>query len=69
MSKTRFTRFLVNGNKEAVNPAMEGTKAAAHYTLDVAAGKTEVVRLHLGRARQSERQLRFKPSTMCSPRD
>ncbi|WP_216850446.1 glucosidase [Granulicella sp. L46] len=47
--KDAFHTFIVNGNKEAVNPAMEGTKAAAHYTLNVAAGKTEVVRLHLGR--------------------
>jgi len=47
--KDAFHTFLVQGKGEAVNPAMEGTKAAAHYTLDVAAGKTEVVRLHLGR--------------------
>jgi hypothetical protein len=48
--KDAFHTFLVQGNKEAVNPAMEGTKAAPHYTLNIGAGKTEVVRLHLGRA-------------------
>ncbi len=45
--KDAFHRLLVQGKKEAVNPAMEGTKAAAYYTLNVAAGKTEVVRLRL----------------------
>jgi hypothetical protein len=48
--KDAFHTYLVQGKKEAVNPAMEGTKAAACYTLNVAAGKTEVVRLRLGRA-------------------
>ncbi|HSY37350.1 MAG TPA: hypothetical protein VK814_16470, partial [Acidobacteriaceae bacterium] len=47
--KDAFHTLLVQGKNEAVNPAMEGTKAAPHYTLNVAAGKTEVVRLHLGR--------------------
>jgi hypothetical protein len=48
--KDAFHALLVEGKKEAVNPALEGTKAAPHYMLNVGAGKTEVVRLHLGRA-------------------
>ena len=48
--KDAFHTFLVQGKSDAVNPAMEGTKAAPHYTLNIAAGKTEVVRLLLGRA-------------------
>jgi hypothetical protein len=48
--KDAFHTLLVQGRKEAVNPDMEGTKAAAYYTLNVGAGKTEVVRLRLGRA-------------------
>ncbi len=47
--KDAFHTLLIQGKADAVNPALEGTKAAAHYTLNVAAGKTEVVRLHLGR--------------------
>ena len=50
--KDAFHTLLVQGNKEAVNPSMEGTKAAAYYTLNVAAGKTEVVRLRLGRVEE-----------------
>jgi hypothetical protein len=48
--KDAFHNYLIHGQKEAVNPALEGSKAAPHYTLNVGAGKTEVVRLHLGRA-------------------
>jgi hypothetical protein len=48
--KDAFHTFLVDGKKEAVNPALEGTKAAPHYVLNVGAGETAVVRLHLGRA-------------------
>ncbi|MGI5472995.1 MGH1-like glycoside hydrolase domain-containing protein [Streptomyces sp. CA-132043] len=37
----------MGGETEAVNPAREGTKAAAHYTLTIAAGGSETVRLRL----------------------
>jgi mannosylglycerate hydrolase MGH1-like protein len=37
----------VSGVRDAVNPAREGTKAAAHYVLDVPAGGSETVRLRL----------------------
>ena len=52
--KDAFHNYLIHGQKEAVNPALEGTKAAPHYTLNVGAGKTEVVRLHLGRVAELE---------------
>ena len=38
---------VVLGNHTAVNPARQGTKVAAHYTLNVGAGQTEVIRLRL----------------------
>ena len=41
--------FVVHGRGEAVNPARTGTKAAAHYRLDIAAGGTATVRLRLRR--------------------
>jgi hypothetical protein len=37
----------VTGKREAVNPNRTGTKAAAHYQVDVAAGGTAVIRLRL----------------------
>jgi len=38
---------IVAGRQNAVNPAQTGTKAAAHYQLDVPAGITSVIRLRL----------------------
>ncbi len=38
---------VVGGRREAVNPALEGTKAAAHYLVEVAAGGRAEVRLRL----------------------
>jgi hypothetical protein len=40
---------VVHDIEAAVNPAGTGTKAAAHYRLEVKGGATEVVRLRLGR--------------------
>ena len=45
--KDAFHEYIVSGNREAVNPAMAGTKAAAHYRLEVPAGGSKVVRLRL----------------------
>ena len=45
--KDAFHRYVISGDREAVNPANTGTKAAAHYALDVPAGGCEVVRLRL----------------------
>jgi hypothetical protein len=46
-SKDAFHRYLIDGERAAVNPARKGTKAAAHYALHVAAGATVTVRLRL----------------------
>jgi hypothetical protein len=45
--KDAFHEYLVAGRKEAVNPDKTGTKAAAHYRLQVPAGDNVVVRLRL----------------------
>ena len=45
--KDAFHRYVIAGEKSAVNPARTGTKAAAHYVLDVPAGGSKVVRLRL----------------------
>ena len=45
--KDAFHRYVIAGEREAVNPANEGTKAAAHYILEVAAGGSETIRVRL----------------------
>jgi hypothetical protein len=47
--KDGFHEFLIGGRRDAVNPARSGTKAAAHYRLDVPAGDARVVRLRLSK--------------------
>jgi hypothetical protein len=44
-AKDGINDCVVNGNRDAVNPAQTGTKAAAHYVLNVAPGETATVRL------------------------
>jgi hypothetical protein len=39
--------YLVHGRREAVNPARTGTKAAAHYALNLGAGESRTLRLRL----------------------
>ncbi len=46
--KDAFHQYVISGARDAVNPAKTGTKAAAHYVLEVPAGGSEVVRLRLG---------------------
>ncbi len=45
--KDAFHANIVNGNKEAVNPAHTGTKSAAHFDANVPAGGSISVRLRL----------------------
>jgi hypothetical protein len=45
--KDAFHEYVVRGRRDAVNPAREGTKAAAHYRLEVPAGGSVTVRLRL----------------------
>jgi hypothetical protein len=45
--KDAFHAYVVDGRTDAVNPAHEGTKAAARYRLTLAAGEERVVRLRL----------------------
>jgi hypothetical protein len=52
--KDAFHEFLIQKNKDAVNPAMTGTKAAAHYALTVKAGGTETLELRLTAAPKSK---------------
>jgi hypothetical protein len=45
--KDSFHQYVVSGTSDAVNPAKKGTKAAAHYVMEVPAGGSKVVRLRL----------------------
>ena len=45
--KDAFHDYVISGKQEAVNPSKMGTKAAAHYRLEVPAGGSKVVRLRL----------------------
>jgi hypothetical protein len=46
-SKDAFHRYLINGDRAAINPHQEGTKAAAHYALQIPPGGTVTVALRL----------------------
>jgi hypothetical protein len=48
--KDAFDEYVVQGRRDAVNPAKTGTKAAAVHVLDVPAGESRSVRVRLSRA-------------------
>jgi hypothetical protein len=56
--KDGINDFIVDGNQHAVNPEKHGTKVAAHYKVNVAAGQTEVIRLRLSR-NSTDRKVRL----------
>jgi hypothetical protein len=59
--KDGVNNYIVNGEQEAINPAQEGTKVAAHYQLNVDGGKTASVRLRLcSSLAPAEAQVPFK---------
>jgi len=45
--KDAFHAYVMSSQHDAVNPARTGTKAAAHYALDVPAGGSQTIRLRL----------------------
>jgi hypothetical protein len=56
--KDAFHEYLINGKEGAVNPEQKGTKSAAHYSLTLQPGETQVIRLRLCEA---GRGAGFKP--------
>src|SRR3954469_24036854 len=52
--KDAFHNYVISGARDAVNPANEGTKAAAHYALTVPAGGSQTVRLRLANHRPKD---------------
>jgi hypothetical protein len=57
--KDAFHAYVIGGNRDAVNPANTGTKAAAHYVIDVPAGGSRTVRLRLAAALPRDPFLEF----------
>jgi hypothetical protein len=51
--KDAFHRFFIDGQAQAVNPELTGTKIAAHFDLEVPAGGEIVLRLRLWSAKES----------------
>lgn len=45
--KDAFHEYVVHGNTDAVDPKLTGTKATAHYSLNVESGKEAIIRLRL----------------------
>jgi hypothetical protein len=45
--KDGINNFVVQGQRDAVNPDRKGTKVAAHYRTNLGAGQTKVIRLRL----------------------
>jgi hypothetical protein len=58
--KDAFHEYVISGKREAVNPAKRGTKAAAHYKINVPAGGAEIVRLRLSPEAQTKAFERFE---------
>lgn len=52
--KDAFHRYLVQGEKGAVNPKKMGTKAAAHYSTSISSGGFCSVKLRLSKQRQAD---------------
>ncbi len=52
--KDAFHRYVVHGETQAINPDLNGTKAAAIYKGELASGKTRILRLRLTNTALSE---------------
>ncbi|CAG4908647.1 MGH1-like glycoside hydrolase domain-containing protein [Paraburkholderia gardini] len=52
--KDAFHRYIVSKQRDAVNPARTGTKAAAHYIFVLPAGASRTIRLRLTAARMND---------------
>ncbi|CAB3760539.1 MGH1-like glycoside hydrolase domain-containing protein [Paraburkholderia solisilvae] len=53
--KDAFHAYVIAGQRDAVNPARSGTKAAAHYVCDVPGGGSATLRLRLTAVEQGHR--------------
>jgi len=56
--KDSINDYVVHGNKNAVNPACAGTKAAALYKIDIPPGESRTIRLRLKQITERDKSLR-----------
>ena len=61
--KDAFHEYVIHKNGQAVIPEKTGTKAAAHYVLEVPAGGSEVIRLRLTKTDSRPFQVLTDPSS------
>src|SRR5262249_42864102 len=65
--KDAFHEYIVGGNKAAINPALEGTKAALHYNFEIPAGKQATVKLRLAQASKANPPTEALGSSFSEP--
>jgi hypothetical protein len=53
--KDAFHRYVISGADDAVHPSKTGTKAAAHYVMEVPAGGSRAVHLRLSKTPASDK--------------
>ncbi len=58
--KDAFHAYVIAGQQGAVNPGQVGTKAAAHYMLEVPAGGSKTVRLRLAAGKKRDAFAEFE---------
>jgi hypothetical protein len=61
--KDAFHEYVIHKRKDAINPAMTGTKAAAYYQLEIPSGGSEVLRLRLVDSHSKSFGVRFEPAS------
>ncbi|HEY7333519.1 MAG TPA: glucosidase [Bryobacteraceae bacterium] len=56
--KDAFHRYIVDGQRAAVNPAQSGTKACAWYRFDLAPAQSRIIRLRLTKTGEASRMVK-----------
>ncbi|MBX2881381.1 MAG: glucosidase [Granulosicoccus sp.] len=59
--KDAFHRYIIDGDKQAINPDQTGTKAGVSYAISLAAGASRTLQFRLCSQNQSRPFLGFKP--------
>jgi hypothetical protein len=67
--KDGINNYIVMGNRDAVNPDKSGTKAAAHYILDIKGGKSATLNLRLTKTAIGINKYAKKKSKAISGKD
>jgi Glycosyl hydrolase family 63 C-terminal domain len=60
--KDGINDYIIHGTQTAVNPANKGTKASAHYQVNIGAGQTSVIRLRLTKKTDESKKNAFGKS-------